>query len=207
MKHANRLLLLYNAIVTSALILLLCTGFGPGRKSATFDAIRVQRIDVVEPNGRLRMAISNHAKLPGIIVKGKEKPFDRPQAGMIFYNDEGTENGGLIFGGRTDDQGQVVDAGGSLSFDKYGANQVVQLLGVEDSQDRLAGLSVTDSITGTDTRRRIWVGRGDDGIAKIALSDGNGIKRLVLQVTGAGEASVSFLDDKGNVQRQLLPER
>jgi hypothetical protein len=38
------------------------------------------------------MVVSNHSRLPGIIVKGKEKPFERPQAGMIFYNDEGSES-------------------------------------------------------------------------------------------------------------------
>lgn len=62
----------------------------------TFDEINVHRINVLEPNGTLRMVISDHAKLPGIIVRGKEQPFSRPQAGMIFYNDEGSENGGLI---------------------------------------------------------------------------------------------------------------
>src|ERR1051325_1894620 len=206
MKQANRLLLFYNALITTALVVLLFTAFGPAKKETVFDEIRVQRINVVEPNGTLRLAISNHAKLPGMIVKGKETPLARPQAGMIFYNEEGTENGGLIFGGRMNEKGEVVDAGGSLSFDKYGANQVVQLLGVEDSEDKLAGLAVTDSITGTDTRRRIWVGRGDDGSAKISLSDGKGIKRLVLQVTASGEASLSFLDEKGNVQKQLLPD-
>jgi len=53
-----------------------------------FDAITAQRINVIEPNGTLRMVISNRARLPGVIVKGKEQPkIDRPQAGMIFYND------------------------------------------------------------------------------------------------------------------------
>jgi hypothetical protein len=111
------------------------------------------------------MVISDHAKLPGIIVKGKEESFDRPQAGILFYYDEGSENGGLIFGGRRNEKGKVINAGGSLSFDKYEANQIVQLIGVEDSEDRFACLIVTDSHTGTDTRRRMWVGRDDEGTA------------------------------------------
>jgi hypothetical protein len=48
-------------------------------KTATFDEIRVQRINVVEPDGALRLVISDHAKLPGIIVRGKERPLDRPR--------------------------------------------------------------------------------------------------------------------------------
>ena len=57
---------------------------------------------------------------------------------MIFYNDEGSENGGLIFGGRKNEKGEVVDSGGNLSFDKYGANQIVQRAGVDDKTDRFA---------------------------------------------------------------------
>jgi hypothetical protein len=117
------------------------------------NVLTVERINVVEPDGTLRMVISDHARLPGIITKGKEQKFDRPQAGMIFYNDEGSENGGLIFGGHKNAKGEVVDSGGSLSFDKYDANQIVQLAGVDDKEDKFAGLSITDSPTGSDVRR------------------------------------------------------
>ena len=134
------------------------------------------------------MVISNHARLPGVIVKGKEQPrVDRPQAGMIFYNDEGSENGGLIFGGRKKENGQIVDSGGSLSFDKYGGNQIVQLADVDDSTDRFAGLAVSDN------SRRIWVGRTDGGLPSVSLMDGKGRKRLSLEVTKEGAPSIAFL--------------
>ena len=136
---------------------------------------------------------SNHNRLPGVIIKSKEaRPVDRPQAGMIFYNDEGTENGGLIFGERRNEKGEVVDSGGSLSFDKYGANEIVQLAGVDDSADRFAGLSVRDE------NRRIWVGRTEDGTASIALTDAKGEKRVVLQVTADGAPSLSVLGRQGS---------
>jgi hypothetical protein len=115
----------------------------------------VHRIDITEPDGTLRMVISNKARLPNVIIKGQEHPEmgePRPQAGMIFYNDEGTENGGLIFGGRKNEKGEVVDSGGSLSFDKYGAGQIVQLAGIDDKNDHFAGLGVNDG------RQRVWVG-------------------------------------------------
>jgi len=110
------------------------------------------------------MVISDSAKLPGVIVKGKEQPkIDRPQAGMIFFNDEGSENGGLIFGGKRDAHGDVVDSGGSLSFDRYNANQVVQLLGVDDKENSMAGMAVSDSKENGSGHRRIWVGRSAEG--------------------------------------------
>ena len=46
---------------------------------------------------------------------------------MAFRHDEGSENGGLIFGGRKNEKGEVVDSGGTLSFDKYPAEPDVQL--------------------------------------------------------------------------------
>ena len=50
----------------------------------------MHRINVREPDGTLRMVISNHARLPGVIVRGKEPPpVDRPYAGMLFYNEKG----------------------------------------------------------------------------------------------------------------------
>jgi hypothetical protein len=122
---------------------------------------------------------------------------------LIFYNDEGSENGGLIFGGRRNAKNEIEDSGGSLSFDKYGANQVVQLLGVDDKEDRLSGLMVTDSVTGTDNRQRLWVGRGTDGTAEVSLMDGNGKKRIQMLVSQDGTASMRFLDADGKLLRQL----
>jgi hypothetical protein len=204
--YGQRFLVVYSGVLTVLLASAFVLGMGPSvRKSSSFDSITVQRINVVEPDGTLRMVLSNHARLPGIIVRGKETPFQRPQAGMLFYNDEGSENGGLIFGGRRNEKGEVVDSGGSLSFDRYGANQVVQVIGVDDKEDRLSGLSVTDSITGTETHRRVWVGRGDDGAAVVALMDPAGRKRILMQVKSDGSSSLAFLDANGKVVNELVP--
>src|SRR5262249_204055 len=118
----QRFLAIYSGILTSVFAVTVLSGFAVVEKLKTFEQINVQRINLVKPDGTLRMVISNHAKLPGIIVRGKEEKYDRPQAGMLFYNDEASENGGLIFGGRKNSKGEVVDSGGSLSFDKYDAN-------------------------------------------------------------------------------------
>src|SRR5215469_6845215 len=98
-KLGEKIVVGYSLLATAVLGALLLTGAAsPGTQ--VLGQIRVQRIDIVEPDGTLRMVISNKARLPGVIVKGREQPpEDRPQAGMLFYNDEGSENGGLIFGG------------------------------------------------------------------------------------------------------------
>lgn len=199
-------LVVYSGFLTLIFAITVLTGFADRNKITTFDQINVRRINVVEPDGTLRMIISDHAKLPGIFVRGKEQPFDRPQAGIIFYNDEGSENGGLIFGGHKNDKGQVVDAGGSLSFDKYEANQIVQLAGVDDSEDRFAGLIVSDSHTGNDTRRRVWVGRDAAGTASVALMDLNGKKRILMEVKPDGTPALTFLDANEKMTSRLPAE-
>jgi hypothetical protein len=151
------------------------------------------------------MVISNHARLPGLIVHGKEQPLDRPQAGVLFYNDEGSENGGLIFGGHRNAKGEVVDSGGSLSFDKYDANQIVQVAGVDDKEDRFAGLGVSDSASGGQNHRRVWVGRGDDGAAVVELMDDKGRRRISMEVAADGTPRLSFLDAEGKVVNQVTP--
>lgn len=203
MPRANLFLSIYAGVLT--VVFLGGVVYGNEKHTSTADEITVQRINIVEPDGTPRLIISNHAKLPGVLVHGKEEPLDRPQAGLIFLNDEGTETGGLIFGGRKDKDGKVRDSGGSLSFDRYGANQIVQLLGVDDAEDRLAGLVVSDSPSGNDNRRRIWLGRGDDGAATLALLDGDGNKRIVMKVEENGESKISVLDATGKTVKELLP--
>ena len=202
MSKGQRFLAVYSGVVTAILGVIVLYNLKSSNPSS-FDQITVHRINIVEPDGTLRMVISNHAKLPGIIVHGKEQVFERPQAGLLFYNDEGSENGGLIFGGHRNAKGEIEDSGGSLSFDKYDANQVVQLIGVEDKEDHMSGLSVTDSVTGKDNRERVWVGRRDDGAATIRLMDSSGRKRFQIQVTADGIPTLSFLDGDGKVVKQL----
>ena len=186
-------------LVNSALVVGLLTAARSPAKPA-FDEITVHRINVVEPDGTLRMVISDKTMLPGVIIRGKEEhQSDRPQAGMLFYNDEGSENGGLIFSGRKNAKGDVLDSGGSLSFDKYGANQVVQLAGVDDANDHFAGLAVGDE------SRRLWAGRTSNGDSSVLLMDASGHKRLVLRVAPTGQAEIQFLDASGTVVKRVAP--
>ncbi|MGH8214792.1 MAG: hypothetical protein ACREPZ_03755 [Rhodanobacteraceae bacterium] len=183
--------------MTVVFVLVALYGFSTSNRH--FDEITVHRINVVEPDGSLRMVISDHAELPGVIVHGTQKyPATRPQAGMLFYNDEGSEVGGLVFAGHKNAKGEIVDSGGSLSFDKYGAGQVVQLAGVDDNTNKFSGLSVS-GYAGGRRSQRIWVGRDGKGDATVALMDAKGRKRILLDVAADGTSRMSFLDANGKV--------
>ena len=201
----TKILIFYSTIVTTLLAIFALAGLA-APKVQRFDEIDVQRINVREADATLRMVISNQARLPGVIDRGKEHAkVERPYAGMLFYNDEGTENGGLVFGGRRNANGEIVDSGASLSFDRYGANsQIVQLAGVDDSKNHVVGLILSDSDP-TNTRRRVFIGHDKEGVASVSLMDRNGRKRILLQVTADGIPSLSFLDANGKVVNQIRP--
>src|SRR5437763_5932375 len=170
----TKILVVYSTVLTTSLTAFTLAG-SAAAKVQRFDEIDVHRINVREPDGTLRMVISNHARLPGVIARGKESPpKDRPYAGMLFYNDEGSENGGLVFGGHQNANGEVVDSGVSLSFDRYGANsQIVQLAGVDDSRNHIVGLILSDTDQ-TSNRRRVFIGHDKEGVASVSLMDRSG---------------------------------
>ncbi len=201
----TKVLAVYSSVLTTVLTAFVLAG-SVAAKPQSFDEIDVRRINVREPDGTLRLVISNRARLPGVIERGKEHPpVDRPQAGLLFYNDEGTENGGLVFGGHRSAKGDVTDSGGMLTFDRYAGSQIIQLAGVHDSANHIVGLIVSD--TDDRRKRRVFVGHDKEGVARVALMDGNGRPRIMLQVTSDGEPSLSFLDGTGKVINQVGPGR
>jgi hypothetical protein len=198
------------------------------RQVMGINELDVQRINVREPDGTLRMTISNSAKAPGLIFKGKEHAFpNRQAAGILFFNDEGTETGGLLFGGAK--KGPHVGSGGHLSFDQYEQDQVISLDETEESGRRRAGLAFFDRpatpiplevIENMNTSAgdaefdrltkaggfgypRLFIGKTEDRASTVVLRDAKGLARLKLTVTPAGAASIEFLDDSGKIVRRI----
>jgi hypothetical protein len=147
-----RLLKLYAVVMTALMAVLVLSAFmqsGQGSQAAQgqkakFTEIDVERINVLEPDGHYRMVISNRVRSIGPIFKGK--PFGYPggtRPGIIFFNDEGTENGGLTFSGKREANG-TFRSSGHLSFDQYEQDQVVYLQYSDNNGRRRMGLTVAD---------------------------------------------------------------
>jgi len=139
-----RFLKLYALVLTAVLGVLSVSAFTQGPQKAKFTEIDVERINVLEPNGYYRMVISNRARSIGPIFRGK--PFGyaggtRP--GIIFFNDENTENGGLTFNGQRNPDG-TFRSGLHMSFDQYEQDQVVYLQYQDNNGRRRMGLTVAD---------------------------------------------------------------
>ncbi len=153
-----------------------------------------ERIDIVEEDGTTRLVISNSAR-------GR-----RHSPGLIFYDDDGDECGGLTFGGRRIDEGHA--AGAALMFDQFKQDQVVGISHNDTPGRRWAGLAVWDrpeeplpAFDGAATR--LFVGKTVEGTATVALRDAEGRVRLRLFVAGDGTAGLEFLDASGEVTARL----
>src|SRR5262245_66665761 len=89
------------AVVTTGVMLVMAVGaFVRPPHHEKFTEIDVERINVMEPDGKYRLVISNRPRSIGPIYKGK--PFEYEGGGrpvLMFFNDEGTENVGLTFSG------------------------------------------------------------------------------------------------------------
>jgi hypothetical protein len=227
LMNCRSFLTVYSGILTLVFALTMLTGAAKSRKTR-FEEIDVERINIIEPDGTVRLVLSSKALFPGIIFKGKEYPHpNRQTAGILFYNDEGTENGGLTFGGQKDKDGKV-SAYGHLSFDQYNQDQVFTLDASEDSGNRKAGLAVWDrpdysieelillfervkefpekerkaEISKFFSEResahpRLYLGKTDNGAVSLRLDDRQGRDRLIIEVTPEGTPAVRFLNEDG----------
>lgn len=231
----QRILIIYSGMLTVVFAATLLTGFVQGNKPAAFKQLDVQRINIIEPDGTLRMVISSKALLPGIVIKGKETPHpNRKSAGLLFFNDEGTENGGLIFGGMNKDGTKV--SSGHLSFDAYEQDQVLTIDSAQQGDKSSASFALMDrpaysisevlelseriknllpneqkaevakfSESHAPARQRLYLGRSSDKSVGLKLKDADGRDRLVIEVAADGSPVVRFLDEKGKLVNQLPP--
>lgn len=193
-----------------------------------FEEIDVERINVVESDGKLRMVISNQMRQhPGIMdgITYDERKGQRPP-GMIFFNSKGDESGGLVFDGNAG-QGQ----GGSLTFDKFRGDQTIQFIHEEDQNGKyFAGLKMNDQnlplndlmkrlkeIDKLQTKEardsaiqnlrdqgllmteRMKIGKDYDGASIIRLKDAKGKVRIELKVEASGNPRIDFLNELGKI--------
>jgi hypothetical protein len=117
-------------------------------RRAEFDQITVHRINLVEPDGTPRLILADKAEYPGSIIKGKEaaRP-DRSGAGILFLNDEGTENGGFLLSGYRGTDG-IPHSNLHISFDEYQQDQTTVLETNQDGDARNSGIQFNDNGTG-----------------------------------------------------------
>ncbi|HYE86275.1 MAG TPA: hypothetical protein VEA16_07960 [Vicinamibacterales bacterium] len=234
-RRQLRILQIYAAASFAVVSFLLFTAFTQSPAPQRIDELTVQRLNVVDANGTLRFVLSNKDRMHPGVMDGVTINRPRPVAGMLFFNDEGDEVGGLTYTG-TDDNGRRANAG--IMFDQLKQDQTIGISYNEGNGQRSAGLQVwdrseqplSDLIKGLNAAnalpegpqrdeavkavrakappgpRRLFVGKNTDKAATVSLADANGKPRLVMTVTADGAASIDFLDAGGKTV-QRIPAR
>lgn len=198
-----------------AAIVTLTGAKGPARID-TFDEITVGRINIVEPDGTKRIILSNKARFPGDFSQGKEgvRPDRRSFAGMLFINEEGTENGGLIQKGSIGADGKIA-SGLSLTFDRFRQDQALQLINNDGAAYQMTGIRINDvpyfATTSMEEMKRF--GAESDALPaneqgaywnKLAEAGRLSQNRIWLGNTGDKGSALQLKDAKGRTRMMLM---
>jgi len=146
MRHSLRrqfLFLRAYAISSSlVLIVLAAAAFRQGTAPKSMGEITVDRINVVDADGTLRMVLSGKDKMHPGVMDGVTIVRPRPVAGVLFFNDEGDEVGGLTYTGSVVNGRGRANAG--LMFDQLKQDQTIGFSYNESNGQRSAGFQVWD---------------------------------------------------------------
>lgn len=143
---SRRFLAAYSGLLTLIFLIAMLTGFARVPAAQSFDEITVHRINVVEPDGTIRLILTNTASSPGIYIKNKEYPHPngRKGAGLLFFDEEGTEDGGLAYGIEKAKDGRVTGSEGHLSFDQYQQDQIFTIDAGREGDKKFSLLRMDD---------------------------------------------------------------
>ncbi len=203
----------YVVASTSFIGVLALAAFTKATARPHFQEIDVERMNIVEPDGKLRMTISDADRSPGWVFHGKVVPGRPKGAGMIFFNDEGEEDGGIGFGGRTVDG--KVHADGGIAFDRYESDETVTLRYSENAGRKQSGLMITDRadvpilamLAKQDSLRAMPAGAARDSAMKAFVDNGGhplAARRLFAGREPDQSSVVSLSDVQGHPRLRLM---
>jgi hypothetical protein len=236
-RRQLRFLQAYVVLTLLVATLVAVSAFRQVPKAQNLGEVTVERINVVDADGTLRLVISNKDRMHPGVIGGRTLQRPRPYAGFLFFNDQGDEAGGMTLRGRDAAGRRVADS--SLMFDQLGQDQNIGFEYGEENGQRSAAFKVWDrpdtplsdlveqlnaanAIANSVERdaavariraaapkpaQRVFVGKTRDRIASVVLADAQGRNRLALKVAADGAASIEFLDADGKVVQRLAPQQ
>lgn len=201
-----------------------------------FKEITVERINVLEADGNLKMVISNSSRQHPGMMNGQSLGKRDRNPGIIFFNEEQDEVGGLLYSGNEKEGATFV-----LSVDQYKNDQVMQYMhytnddgnnryGLQlwdrDKEFRLPVLnSIMDSLDHEGynypqklkylkeknngnpiSAPRLFLGRNYNTEAGLFIQDKFGTDRLRVYVDSSNTPKIEVLDETGKVVKSVLTE-
>src|SRR6266487_1268866 len=175
-----------------------------------FDVITAERINIVDADGKPRLVITNPARFPDAAIRGKSyKRSIGDNAGMLFYDVDGTETGGLVTA--TAAWGRYA----ALIFDYTNpSTDGVGIFRIEsaDGKTYSAGLSVIDrrphALAENQNSQGVERAKLEtkDGNAELVISDTEGKPHILLGVDRANTPRLEIRDAEGNVKHRFPPQ-
>lgn len=222
-----KLLKIYAVVLT--LIVLAFITYTLTLNNGHYQEITAERINIVGKTGKLKLVISNSERQHPGRMDNKDLPARGRPAGMIFFNEDGDEDGGLVYDGNKNGASMV------YSFDQYKNDQIMQLryeqakengkiirsygLNLWDRDDNFTltkQLAVYDSLEKLHdtaalnngikklkaagyTHQRFFAGKNYKGEVGLFLNDANGKPRLNIYINKQNQPVIETLDENGKV--------
>ena len=210
-----RFLKIYSLILTCILTFFVLMSFRKDGGKPKFQEIDVERINVVEKDGTLKLVISNGERQHPGMADGKDLPQRERPAGMIFFNGAGDECGGLVY------EANKKEADMTFSVDQYRNDQIMQLhYGQNTSGDdkrRSYGLKLWDRPDDFPLTRVVKLADSlqalkDKDVMTRELSrlekDGKlGTERMFVGKTPDGDVGLFIRDEKGIVRIKIYVDK
>ncbi len=177
MNNKDFFIKVYAITTTMILGYMVLTGFSESKPENKFDEITVERINIVDPDGKLAMVLSNSERqhsgmMNGTTFQQRERP-----AGMIFFNKEGDEVGGLLYDGS-----EKEGAGMVLSFDQYKNDQIMQMQYMRTpSGKQKYGMNLWDRSNTITLPRLIHV---IDSLKNVGVTDEEKMEDILINMNG-----------------------
>lgn len=191
--------------------------------------LNVERINIREADGTIKMVLSNKSRQHPGRMNGKDNQAREREAGLIFFNTDGDECGGLVY------DNDRKSAGMAYSIDKFRDDQIMQLQYMEDTrnkkrkyglqfwtygkedafgergeryqallklksrQDRDSALKKMEN-EGLLATDRMFIGKTFRDELGLFISDERGRPRIRIYVTKDNRAVMETIDESGKVQ-------
>lgn len=213
MNRKINALVVYNILLTIAITILCFKFFADEKEITGFQEIDVERINIREKDGKIKMIITNKERQPtGLVLDGKNYEYGRGKSGgILLFNDEGEENGGFLFGGNEEEHGV------NLSFDQFKQGELVALTSREKTVDgikkKLYGLALFEKPDTISTKQELIE---EERIAKIKNEEERNREYEKLKEKGYygynsffagrlwnGETGLFLMDSKGESKIRL----
>ncbi|WP_126974324.1 hypothetical protein [Gynurincola endophyticus] len=185
--------ILLSALVLSNVVLMTCVVCFYLNNKRNFN---IERININDASGKNRVVIANTDNIPQPIIAGKIYKRAYAPAGLIFYDKNGDERGGIAI---TDNEETNLNA---LSFDYQNAD-AIGILAQDNKHDNYfrAGLLINDKdLSGKPGHNINRINLlTENGNAALVIKDNNEIPRIILKVDSLGNPSIEMFDKNGNL--------